>query len=243
LKQLIAGDLGVNLPEVKIFKGKGCPNCNFTGFFGRTAIYEIILIDETIRDLIFKKGTSAQIKKAALSKGMRTLRQDGWQKVIAGLTTPEEVMKVTSAEENAGGKDQPYIDYSGYPGGMFPGGATPERRIYSRLNSKVRLRYTVFKSQEELFKKGFTQEQLNITRNISAGGLLFNSAEQVPVGYFLELTIELPANEEPVQCLAKVVRVEDLGQDNIYSIAVCFLDITGAQRARLDRYVETLCSN
>lgn len=237
LKQLIAADLGVNLAEVKIFKGKGCPNCNFTGFLGRTAIYEIILIDGAIRELIFKKGTTGQIKNIALSKGMRTLRQDGWQKVIAGLTTPEEVMKVTSAEENTGGTGQ----QSGYPGQtQLSGQAMPERRIYSRLNSKVKVHYTVFKSQEELFKKGFTKEQLSVTKNISAGGLIFNSSELVLVGSFLEIAIELPADEETIKCLAKVVRVEEQEQENNnYSVAVCFLDITGAQRARLDKYAET----
>lgn len=238
LKQLIADDLGVNLSEVKIFKGKGCLNCNFTGFFGRAAIYEIVLIDDAIKDLILKKGTANQIKKAALSKGMRSLRQDGWQKVIAGLTTPEEVMKVTSAEENSGKKNEPYSPYSDYLGEPLPVPAMSERRIYSRLTNKVKVRYLVFKTQEELFKKGFTQEQLNVTKNISAGGLLFNATEPIPVGSFLELNIELPADEEPIQCLARIVRIEEAEQYKSYNVAICFLDITGAQRARLDRYVD-----
>ena len=100
LKEQIAKDLGLkSSDEVKVFRGKGCPICNQTGFLGRTAIYEILLVDEQIKELIVKKMPSNQIKKMAISKGMRTLRQDGWQKVIAGITTPEEVMKNTSAED------------------------------------------------------------------------------------------------------------------------------------------------
>ena len=99
LRELIAKDLRISVQEVKVYRAKGCNNCNGTGFFGRIAIYEILLADETIKDLILKKTPSNQIKKVALAQGMRTLRQDGWQKVIAGITTPEEVMKVTPAQE------------------------------------------------------------------------------------------------------------------------------------------------
>lgn len=230
--------------EVKIFRGKGCPNCNFTGFFGRTAIYEILVIDEAIKELILKKATSNQIKKVALSRGMRTLRQDGWQKVIAGITTPEEVMKVTSAEEQVLSSGLFPDDTSGSrqswekeTNTLLPGRA--ERRSYQRLNSKVNLRYKVFKSQGELLRRGFTPEQLSVTKDISAGGLLFFSNEVLPIGSILELNLELPNGGESIECLARVVRVEEIEEEKNYHIAVCFLDITGAQRARLNRYVES----
>jgi len=242
LKELIARDLELkSTDEVKIFRGKGCPNCNDTGFFGRTAIHEIILIDETMKDLILKKTSSSQIKKVAISMGMRTLRQDGWQKAIAGLTTPEEVMKVTSAEEYAG-QDNRAQYYSSAPS---PNIATPalradERRVYVRLNSKVNLRYKAVKSEQDLLKRGFGPEQLSITKNISAGGLVFFSDEIIPVSSFLELTVELPDSEgHHVECLAKVTRIEEDKSGKGYNIAVCFLDISGAERARLNKYVES----
>ena len=241
LKEMIARDLELkSKEEVKIFRGKGCPNCNFTGFFGRTAIYEILVIDEAIKELISKKTTSNQIKKAALSKGMRTLRQDGWQKVISGLTTPEEVMKVTSAEEQLDLEKKAQVFSSGLlkETNTLPPGWT-EKRPYQRLNSKVNLRYKVFKSQGELLRKGFSPEQLSVTKNISAGGLLFFSDEALPIGSILELKIELPNGQESIECLAKVVRVEEIEEEKNYNIAVCFLDITGAHRARLNRYVES----
>jgi len=96
---LIAKDLGISNSEVKIYRGEGCRNCNFTGYYERTAIYEIMVLNEEIRELILKKSSSARIKSVALKNGMHTLRQNGWQKVIEGLTTVEEVFKVTQEEE------------------------------------------------------------------------------------------------------------------------------------------------
>lgn len=86
-------------------------------------------------------------------------------------------------------------------------------------------------------KEGFTRAQFSVTKDISAGGLTFLSKEMVPFGSILELTIETPDGESPIECLAKVVRVEEEA-DKAYYVAVSFLVISGAQRARLDRFVE-----
>ncbi|MDD5729611.1 MAG: ATPase, T2SS/T4P/T4SS family [Candidatus Omnitrophica bacterium] len=237
LKEMIAKDLELkSSDEVRVFKGRGCSNCNYTGFLGRTAIYEIIMIDDAIKDLILKKAPAGQIKKFAVSRGMRTLRQDGWQKVILGVTTPEEVVKVTSAEEgNEPEKEEEMLQT--YPEELAEKPADAEKRVYDRLSSRVNLRYKIYKSQEELIKRGYTVEQLSISSNISAGGILFSSVGIVPFGAYLEMIIELPDQLAPIECLAKVVRVEDSGKENIFNIAVCFLDITGAQRARLEKYI------
>ena len=101
------------------------------------------------------------------------------------------------------------------------------------------MRYKVFKSQGELVKRGFTPEELSVTSNISAGGLLFFSDEVLTIGSILELNLELPGSaEDAIECLARVARVEEIDQERKYSIAVCFLDITGAQRGRLNKFVE-----
>ncbi len=84
----------IEKPEF-IYKGKGCEACKFTGYRGRIAIYEILLINEAIRQAVIDKISSTQIKKIAIEAGMRTLLQEGWAKIAAGLTTPEEVMRVT----------------------------------------------------------------------------------------------------------------------------------------------------
>lgn len=97
----ILKELGVSrldLSKIKLYEGKGCESCRFTGYKGRTAIYEILVMNEPIRELVLKRSSSDQIKKKALSLGMRTLRQDGWEKIKAGITTPGEVIRVTQEE-------------------------------------------------------------------------------------------------------------------------------------------------
>ena len=90
--------LGVDSTQApsEVWRGKGCANCANTGFSGRTGIYELIQVDDEIRRLIVKGADSGSILSKARSLGMRTLRQDGLQKVLAGQTTFEEVMRVTN---------------------------------------------------------------------------------------------------------------------------------------------------
>jgi type II secretory ATPase GspE/PulE/Tfp pilus assembly ATPase PilB-like protein len=246
LKEMITRDLGLrSAEEVKIFRGKGCNSCNFTGFFGRTAIYEILIVDDAIKEAILKKIPSNQIKKIAVSRGMRTLRQDGWQKVIAGATTPEEVMKVTSAEkEGFVEEEQSPIFYSNilHPEFLTEGddalASRLDRRVYKRLSSKINIRYRIVKSQETLTKRGLAPEHLSVTSDISAGGLLFPAPEPLALGSIIELKIELPNGESPIECLARVVRSQETENKPYHNVAACFLDITGADRAKLNKYVE-----
>jgi Type II secretory pathway, ATPase PulE/Tfp pilus assembly pathway, ATPase PilB len=246
LKEMIARDLGIKADGIKIFRGKGCPSCNYTGFFGRKAIYEILVTDDVIKDLIIKKVSSGEIKKAAVSRGMRTLRQDGWQKVVAGLTVPEEVMEVTSAENNLGLVKAMAGLYENYTGASREGASEEDavsrhksdNRAFMRLDKKVNLRYRTIKTQEELKSRGSKMELFSATKNISAGGLLFVSNEALPIASILELNIELPDGEPEIMCLARVVRIGERDEKNSYDAAVCFLDITGAQRGRLKKFIE-----
>ena len=79
-------------------KGKGCSECNKTGHRGRFGIFEIFLVQDEVRRLIFEKVPSNVLRKKALDLGMRTLREDGTRKVLAGLTTAEEVVRATVSE-------------------------------------------------------------------------------------------------------------------------------------------------
>jgi general secretion pathway protein E len=90
--------LGVDSTQApsEVWRGKGCAHCANTGFSGRTGIYELIQVNDEIRRLIVKDADSGSILSKARSLGMRTLRQDGLQKVLAGQTTFEEVMRVTN---------------------------------------------------------------------------------------------------------------------------------------------------
>ena len=77
------------------FAGKGCETCRGTGFRGRTAIFEYLPIDDGIRREIMAKSNTERIKDVAIENGMTVLRQDGWRKVKAGITTIAEVLRVT----------------------------------------------------------------------------------------------------------------------------------------------------
>jgi len=88
-----------DVSEIDIFEGKGCDLCMHTGYKGRTAIYEILVITSQIRSLVLKRTSSEEIKKRAITLGMHTLRQDGLKKIIEGITTPAEVIKVTQQED------------------------------------------------------------------------------------------------------------------------------------------------
>lgn len=94
-------DLDLDLNELKDGKmavSPGCDECYNSGFQGRTAIYELLVMTEEIRTLIMNRGSATQIKKLAVDQGMRTLRLDGMSKVVAGMTSPEEIMRVTQLD-------------------------------------------------------------------------------------------------------------------------------------------------
>jgi general secretion pathway protein E len=78
-----------------IYRAKGCPACSGTGYRGRTGIYEILMVTDSIRQLIMRKADSTTIARKALEEGMKTLREDGARKVIEGITTLEELARVT----------------------------------------------------------------------------------------------------------------------------------------------------
>ncbi len=83
---------------ISIFHGKGCESCRSTGYQGRTGIFELMVINDQIRELILKKVPSHQIKQQAVAQGMKTLRDAGWDKIKQGITTVEEVLRVTQEE-------------------------------------------------------------------------------------------------------------------------------------------------
>lgn len=81
--------------SASLVRGAGCDFCRNTGYVGRTAIHELMLIDEKLRSLIVERSPSSVIRQHAIHEGMTTLRQCGWRKAAAGVTTIEEVLRVT----------------------------------------------------------------------------------------------------------------------------------------------------
>jgi general secretion pathway protein E len=81
----------------RVRRGEGCGACRGTGYRGRTGIYELLDVDEDVRAELLRHRGSGEIRELALEKGMRPLREDGWRQVAEGATTPEEVLRVTTA--------------------------------------------------------------------------------------------------------------------------------------------------
>ena len=84
--------------SVQAYEGAGCDDCSHTGYRGRSGIFELLPVNDTVRQLILKRSSADAIKETAVGLGMRTLREDGWAKVRNGTTTVAEVVRVTQEE-------------------------------------------------------------------------------------------------------------------------------------------------
>ncbi|MAO83658.1 MAG: type II secretion system protein GspE [Myxococcales bacterium] len=93
-------ELGLSAKEAgrMISEGKGCSQCQDTGYLGRTGIYELLMVSDEVRDLVLSNADASKIKAAARRHGMKTLREDGASKVLAGMTSVAEVCRVTTEE-------------------------------------------------------------------------------------------------------------------------------------------------
>ena len=83
-------------PGTPLVRGRGCPHCRGTGYRGRTGLYELMVMNETIAEKIMERAPVPQIVAAGRPTGLRLLREDGWLKVRAGMTTPDEVVYCTA---------------------------------------------------------------------------------------------------------------------------------------------------
>ena len=88
------------IETAKFWRGAGCEECRQLGYQGRMGIYELLILNEALRPLILNRAPASTIAQKAMEEGMRTLRTDGWNKVRAGQTTIEEVLRVTQTEEH-----------------------------------------------------------------------------------------------------------------------------------------------
>jgi len=101
-KELKASDSEVSslLPgDIKtLWKGAGCDDCRGTGYRGRQGVFELLVVDDEMREMILKREAANRLKKYAIEHGMETLRDDGWNRVRAGVTTAEEVLRITKSD-------------------------------------------------------------------------------------------------------------------------------------------------
>jgi type IV pilus assembly protein PilB len=86
-------------PEYVCFKGAGCPKCNNTGYRGRVGFFQVLPMLEEIRELILNGANTAEIKRESMRLGIRTMRQSGLAKLQEGITSLEEVLRVTVADD------------------------------------------------------------------------------------------------------------------------------------------------
>jgi type IV pilus assembly protein PilB len=80
--------------DVTLYRGRGCDVCRHTGYKGRIGLYELMIMNEEIQDLVVKRAPLSEVRNAALANGMKTLRMDGFEKIVEGITTIEEISRV-----------------------------------------------------------------------------------------------------------------------------------------------------
>jgi type II secretory ATPase GspE/PulE/Tfp pilus assembly ATPase PilB-like protein len=100
----IRGQFGDQVPDV-LYKGKGCRQCNGTGYRGRQGVFELMPVSDEIREKILRRSSSGEIRKIAIQQGMNSLRGDGWRLIREGRTTLEEVLRMTKDETIAVGAE------------------------------------------------------------------------------------------------------------------------------------------
>jgi type II secretory ATPase GspE/PulE/Tfp pilus assembly ATPase PilB-like protein len=102
LKRELIESLKLDLSKVKtleFYRGKGCPHCFNMGYSGRIGIAEVLLLSTAVRELILNRAQERSIKDQARKEGMRTLREEGLSLALKGLTSLEEVLRVTAPDE------------------------------------------------------------------------------------------------------------------------------------------------
>src|SRR5262249_6930870 len=84
--------------RAQLVKGTGCKTCNGSGYKGRVALYEVMRFNDSLKEMVLQGASTAELKAASIKSGMNTLRMSGIEKVLAGVTTTEEVGRVTMGD-------------------------------------------------------------------------------------------------------------------------------------------------
>ena len=99
LREKFSGSDFTISPHTPLYIGGGCEHCKHSGYRGRTGIYELLVMDNAIRPLVMDRAPANVIRGMACQQGMQTLREDGWRKVLLGITTVEEVLRVSRQDD------------------------------------------------------------------------------------------------------------------------------------------------
>ncbi len=255
IREEIATTFKMDIKAVKFYRGKGCDYCNGTGYMGRSAIYEILVMNDEIRSAVLAKERADVIKKIAMKNGMTTLRHDGWRKVLEGITSVSEVMEIAAKDDEGGplpaspkavpmpqySHEQPHDISRSVTAEMLKSKDDYNSRTYPRVEARVGVRYLVVEQDDDDMTHLTTNgvEHSSITKDISAGGVRFVTGYTLPLGTILELKIQLEKGEKSIDCLGKICRIEEDSVSAMFNLAAYFLDISSADRVRLDNYARS----
>ncbi len=99
VQDLLGSQTGVITSDLLIPRAVGCKECRGRGYKGRIGLFEVILMSEELREMTIQRASASQLKRTAMRMGMKTLREDGWRKAVAGYTTIEEIVRLTQEDE------------------------------------------------------------------------------------------------------------------------------------------------
>lgn len=247
MKKKIAQEL--NFPEtyeIKTYKGKGCKDCRQSGFQGRTTIHEILIMSDDIRQLVFAKASAEEIKKAARKQGMQTLRQDGWRKVVKGLTTVGEVLETTATDLDLTPRGAVMsVKKNSSSSAVLPEPKevkADEQRSYPRKEVEATVDYRVMSVQNEtagLYSKSDWVYD-NELEDLSASGAAFYVSEPCCPGQLVEIQINLIGERTHVRTMARIIRsgiyLAEKDKRKAYSMGVQFVAIASEDRAQLELF-------
>jgi hypothetical protein len=185
-----------------------------------------------------------------MQEGLVTLRQNGWKAILDGLTTPEEVLNASEKdplesvyqsqdeEKKVSLEDIDHLDDQLQKNKSSNG--QYEARIYPRTYHPIEVKFRVLKHDPQNPNKllADSEEYQTVTKDFSAGGLRFLSKELLAVGSLLELKIKLGADQDSIECLGKICRVEEDNLENIFTIITYYLDLSSAERVLINKFVE-----
>ena len=125
---LLRAESGADVPD-HLNRGTGCRECLGSGYRGRTGLFEFMIVEEEARELILRSASAGEIRKAAMQRGMKTLRMDGLRHVGTGRTTLQEVLRVTKDErlDNAANRPKRPNRNGGVAMEAAPGADVPSR--------------------------------------------------------------------------------------------------------------------
>ncbi len=249
LRSEIAVSLAIQEGTIKTFRGRGCHDCHETGYMGRAAVHEMLVVSEEIRTQVMARTNADEIKRKARAAGMETLRQDGWRKVLEGRTTPEEVLQMTPPDE-----DSSTVDRSSRSDSVTPVSGVVETEVAAAALSKsfknrrkymrIDVHLTVLFRTVELEggkRPGGEWKGDGKTMNVSAGGISLLTETPLYPEDLLDLKIDLDGTGEPIDCIGKVLRVasdtrEEASSSSGYRAAVLFLAIHSSDRLKIEQF-------